>query len=122
MRIRLTNKIRARLNDNGDIDTLKSECLKATRLERGLVTGAEQKANLPATTIGNFLRGQKEKKSVEFWLEFVTQNFDSIYFELNEKRKRQEKELASDDNVSPNRVLITTKPTQIADEVRNFQL
>ncbi|KAG2234481.1 hypothetical protein INT48_004860 [Thamnidium elegans] len=58
------------LDNNDDIDTLKSQYLNATRLERGMVTAAEQKANVKATTIEIFLKRQK-KGNVEYWLEFV---------------------------------------------------
>ncbi|KAI8082292.1 hypothetical protein BDF21DRAFT_493052, partial [Thamnidium elegans] len=53
MRTRLTNKIRMCLDNNDDIDTLKSQYLNATRLEREI-----------------FLKRQK-KGNVEYWLEFV---------------------------------------------------
>ncbi|KAI9253048.1 hypothetical protein EDC94DRAFT_680372 [Helicostylum pulchrum] len=93
MRIRLTNKIRTCLDNEDDINTLKTQCLNATRLERGTVTTAEQKANVPATTI------EKKRKG---------------------KEKEVEKEIVSDDTIPLNKVLDTSSSNHNTDEVRAF--
>ncbi|GAA5803915.1 hypothetical protein HPULCUR_009400 [Helicostylum pulchrum] len=125
MRIRLTNKIRTCLDNKDDINTLKTQCLNATRLERGTATTAEQKANVPATIIEKFLKRQK-KGNVEYWLDFVAENFDSIHLEVNRKRKGKgkekevEKEIVSDDTIPLNKVLDTSSSNHNTDEVRTF--
>jgi hypothetical protein len=91
MEYRMRRKIKICLESNDNVGELKKNCQSLKQLERGLVTDAERKANLPATTIQNFLlryNNKNKTKSITLWTNFVDQNFDRIVYQ--ERAKLQE--------------------------------
>ncbi|KAG2197763.1 hypothetical protein INT46_005749, partial [Mucor plumbeus] len=65
MEYRMRRKIKICLESNDNVGELKKNCQSLKQLERGLVTDAERKANLPATTIQNFLLRYNNKKKTK---------------------------------------------------------
>ncbi|KAG2212223.1 hypothetical protein INT46_000424 [Mucor plumbeus] len=87
----MRRNIKVSLGSNDNVGELKKNYQSLKQLQRGLVTDAEQKANLPATTVQNFLlryNNKKKTKSITLWTNFVYQNFDRIVYQ--ERAKLQE--------------------------------
>jgi hypothetical protein len=55
MEYKMRRKIKVCIEINNNIGELKQNCQSLKQLEKGLATDAERKADLPATTIQNFL-------------------------------------------------------------------
>ncbi|KAI9251159.1 hypothetical protein EDC94DRAFT_497813, partial [Helicostylum pulchrum] len=100
MGVRLSRKTSLCLDKKQSTHDLKNTCLSATRLERGLVTEAEKRADFKATTVEIFLKRQKGKKSFGFWTEFVKSNFDSILKKVGAERKGKEKDKVNEESSS----------------------
>lgn len=116
---RLEIKIQNCIKENGDIEVLKRDCRSMKQLERGLVTNAEQSANLPATTIQNFLNRYNRShktKSVEFWRRAVDNDFDNIV--TQEKKKQQEQMSVDETDPVPSEVV--NPAVNLASNYRTF--
>ncbi|KAI8357821.1 hypothetical protein BD560DRAFT_305460, partial [Blakeslea trispora] len=78
MQRRLEAKIRNILNSDGDIRHLKETLLKSTRLEKGVVTGAESSHGFAAGSIERYIRRNRAtKKNYQYWVDHVQDAFDN---------------------------------------------
>ncbi|KAI8382460.1 hypothetical protein BD560DRAFT_477463 [Blakeslea trispora] len=78
MQRRLETKIRNVLNNDGDLRHLKETLLKSTRLEKGVVTGAESSHGFAAGSIERYIkRNRATKKNHQYWVDRVQDAFDS---------------------------------------------
>lgn len=91
MYYRVRRKIKLCLESNDNVGELKQNYQSLKQPERGLITDVDQKADLPATAIQNFLpryNSKKKTKSITLWTNFVDENLDRIVHQ--ERAKLQE--------------------------------
>jgi hypothetical protein len=67
------------------ISQLKEDCMNLNQIERGTLTAAKTRADLPTTPITKYLRIKKEK-SIDIWKQCVEDHFDDIVQELESEQ------------------------------------
>ncbi|KAI8347353.1 hypothetical protein BD560DRAFT_484939 [Blakeslea trispora] len=83
MQRRLETKIRNALNNNGDLAHLKQTLFMSTRLEKGVVTGAESSHDFAAGSIERYIkRNRATKKNYQYWVDHVQDAFNSTVINM----------------------------------------
>lgn len=81
-RTRLIHLLNVCKENDADFSKLKNDMLNEARLPRGVVQQAEKSMHLVNHEIENYLKAKAakppKKKNVEFWREYINQNFDSL--------------------------------------------
>ncbi|KAI9244599.1 hypothetical protein EDC94DRAFT_653880 [Helicostylum pulchrum] len=79
MKRRLSRTIQDCIDSGKSLDDLKNQCMTKKRLDRGIVTGAEERIGARAAEIENMLRKRRKTQTpLQRWFELVESDFDRL--------------------------------------------
>ncbi|KAI9254780.1 hypothetical protein EDC94DRAFT_650961 [Helicostylum pulchrum] len=81
-------------NSGKSLDDLKNQCMTKKRLDRGIVTGAEERIGARAAEIENMLRKRRKTQTpLQHWFELVESDFDRLVSDYRKDVKGKGKEV-----------------------------